>query len=58
MASAEIGGLPGLSLFLCEQAIHVPRGLDANFLGQMSRISRSVLRSTLRYLSSEARCRK
>jgi len=47
MASARMDRLPGLPLFFCEQTIHIPRGVETNFLGEMFRIFRDVLRSKL-----------
>ena len=41
--------LPGFPLSLYEHLTHTARGLEANFMGNMARISRNVLRSTLRY---------
>jgi hypothetical protein len=35
-------------LSLYEQVTHIPRGLEANYMGEMTRISRNVLWSTLR----------
>ncbi len=40
--------LPGLLLFLWEQTMHIRRGQGFNFFGNDSKVSRSVLRSTLR----------
>lgn len=33
--------LPGLPLSLYEQLAHIPRGLEANLVGNLARISRS-----------------
>jgi hypothetical protein len=41
------GQLPGLSLSLSEQAAHISRGLEADLMGQIARIDRGGLRSTL-----------
>ena len=47
--------LPGLTLFLCEQTAHISRGLEVDCMGNLSRISRSGLRSKLRYASFKVR---
>ena len=40
--------LSGLSLLLCEQTVHIARGLYANFPWKLPRIFRKVLRTALR----------
>jgi uncharacterized protein YecT (DUF1311 family) len=43
--------LPGLSLFLCEQANEVPRGLGHIFMGDLAKIYRSCVRYKSRWAS-------
>jgi hypothetical protein len=45
---AEVG-LPGLSLFLCEQASEVPRGIGPVFMGDLAKIYRSGARYESRW---------
>jgi len=48
-ASQRIRPLLGLTLSLCELVAHIPRWLEAYFMGKFSRISCSWLQSKLRY---------
>ena len=41
--------LPGLSLFLCEQASQIPRGIERFFMGDIGKIYRSCVRYKSRY---------
>ena len=45
------GKLRGLLLFLYEHAVQYPRGLEANIVTPLARISCKRLRSTLRWAS-------
>ena len=40
--------LPGVLLYLYELSTHISRGLEADFMGELTGISHNILQSTLR----------